>query len=58
MVPFAGYEMPVQYAMGVLKKHHHTRAAAGLRSSRSNAVVAGLVMVSNRWRQGWRALPA
>jgi aminomethyltransferase len=30
MVPFAGYEMPVQYAMGVLKEHLHTRAAAGL----------------------------
>jgi aminomethyltransferase len=30
MVPFAGYEMPVQYAPGVLKEHLHTRAAAGL----------------------------
>ncbi len=30
MVPFAGYEMPVQYPMGVLKEHLHTRAAAGL----------------------------
>jgi glycine cleavage system T protein (aminomethyltransferase) len=30
MVPFAGYEMPVQYALGVLKEHLHTRAAAGL----------------------------
>ncbi|TNF22545.1 MAG: glycine cleavage system aminomethyltransferase GcvT [Rhodobacteraceae bacterium] len=30
MVPFAGYEMPVQYPMGVLKEHQHTRAAAGL----------------------------
>lgn len=30
MVPFAGYEMPVQYAMGVKKEHLHTRAAAGL----------------------------
>jgi aminomethyltransferase len=30
MVPFAGYEMPVQYAAGVLKEHQHTRAAAGL----------------------------
>lgn len=28
--PFAGYEMPVQYADGVLKEHLHTRAAAGL----------------------------
>lgn len=30
MVPFAGYEMPVQYAAGVLKEHLHTRASAGL----------------------------
>ena len=30
MVPFAGYEMPVQYAKGVLQEHQHTRAAAGL----------------------------
>jgi len=30
MVPFAGYEMPVQYPLGVLKEHLHCRAAAGL----------------------------
>ena len=30
MVPFAGYEMPVQYPLGILKEHLHTRAAAGL----------------------------
>ena len=30
MVPFAGYDMPVQYAAGVLKEHLHTRSAAGL----------------------------
>jgi aminomethyltransferase len=30
MVPFAGYEMPVQYAAGVMKEHLHTREAAGL----------------------------
>lgn len=30
MVPFAGYEMPVQYPMGVLKEHLHTREKAGL----------------------------
>ncbi|HVV43349.1 MAG TPA: glycine cleavage system aminomethyltransferase GcvT [Nitrobacter sp.] len=30
MVPFAGYEMPVQYAAGVLREHLHTRANAGL----------------------------
>lgn len=30
MVPFAGYSMPVQYPLGVLKEHLHTRVAAGL----------------------------
>ena len=30
MVPFAGYDMPVQYLLGVLKEHLHTRAHAGL----------------------------
>ncbi|MEA2925361.1 MAG: aminomethyltransferase [Alphaproteobacteria bacterium] len=30
MVPFAGYEMPVQYPSGILKEHLHVRAAAGL----------------------------
>ncbi|MGB2079637.1 MAG: glycine cleavage system aminomethyltransferase GcvT [Vibrio sp.] len=30
MVPFAGYEMPVQYGLGVKKEHLHTRDAAGL----------------------------
>jgi aminomethyltransferase len=30
MVPFAGYDMPVQYGLGVLKEHLHTRASAGL----------------------------
>src|SRR5437588_12891129 len=30
MVPFAGYEMPVQYPAGIIKEHLHTRAAAGL----------------------------
>ena len=30
MVPFACYEMPVQFAPGILKEHLHTRAAAGL----------------------------
>jgi aminomethyltransferase len=30
MVPFAGYDMPVQYPAGVLKEHLHARAAASL----------------------------
>ncbi|SDK84907.1 aminomethyltransferase [Franzmannia pantelleriensis] len=30
MVPFAGYEMPVQFPLGVKKEHEHTRQACGL----------------------------
>jgi aminomethyltransferase len=30
MVPFAGYSMPVQYPMGVMQEHNHTRTHAGL----------------------------
>ncbi|MFQ6573394.1 glycine cleavage system aminomethyltransferase GcvT [Pseudomonas sp. UM16] len=30
MVPFAGYDMPVQYPLGVMKEHLHTREQAGL----------------------------
>ena len=30
MVPFGGYEMPVQYPTGILAEHLHTRAQAGL----------------------------
>ncbi len=30
IVPFAGYEMPVQYPTGILKEHLHVRASAGL----------------------------
>lgn len=30
MVPFAGYSMPVQYPMGLMAEHKHTRNAAGL----------------------------
>lgn len=30
MVPFADYEMPLQYPMGILKEHIHTRSKAGL----------------------------
>jgi aminomethyltransferase len=29
LVPFAGYEMPLQYAAGIVKEHLHVRAAAG-----------------------------
>jgi aminomethyltransferase len=30
MVPFAGYEMPVQFPAGIMAEHLHTRSAAGL----------------------------
>ncbi|HXP74329.1 MAG TPA: glycine cleavage system aminomethyltransferase GcvT [Stellaceae bacterium] len=30
MVPFAGYEMPVQYPTGIVAEHLHTRSQAGL----------------------------
>ena len=30
MVPFAGFEMPVQYSQGIKQEHLHTRNQAGL----------------------------
>ena len=30
MVPFAGYDLPLQYPAGLLREHLHTRTAAGL----------------------------
>jgi len=30
MVPFSGWDMPVQYPEGIVKSHEHTRKAAGL----------------------------
>ena len=30
MVPFAGYEMPVSYPLGIKKEHNHTRERACL----------------------------
>ncbi len=30
MVPFAGYLMPIQYPLGIIKEHLHTRSKAGL----------------------------
>ena len=30
MVPFAGYDMPVQYPAGLMAEHHHTRTSASL----------------------------
>jgi aminomethyltransferase len=43
MVPFAGYDMPVQYPTGILAEHQHTRSAAGLFdvSHMGQAILAG-----------------
>ncbi|MBT5456140.1 MAG: glycine cleavage system aminomethyltransferase GcvT, partial [Rhodospirillaceae bacterium] len=30
MVPFAGFEMPVQYPAGIMAEHTHTRESASL----------------------------
>ena len=30
MVPFAGYDMPIQFPSGIIKEHRHTRGNAGL----------------------------
>ena len=30
MVPFAGYEMPINYTGGIIEEHLHTRESAGL----------------------------
>jgi aminomethyltransferase len=44
MVPFAGYDMPVQYPAGILAEHLQTRAAAGLFdvSHMGQAIIEGL----------------
>ena len=43
MVPFAGYSMPVQYPLGVMGEHNHTREKAGLFdvSHMGQVVIAG-----------------
>lgn len=48
MVPFAGYDMPVQYPDGVLTEHLHTRKAAGLFdvSHMGQAIVRGAARVA------------
>ena len=50
MVPFAGYEMPVQYPAGVMKEHLQTRSAAGLFD------VSHMGQVILRPKQGMEAL--
>jgi aminomethyltransferase len=55
MVPFAGYEMPVQYPAGVLKEHLHTREAAGLFDV---SHMGQCFIVSDAWEKTARALEA
>lgn len=52
LVPFAGYEMPVQYPMGVLNEHLHTRSRAGVFD------VSHMGQVILRPRRGMAALAA
>ena len=55
MVPFAGYEMPVQYPNGVLREHLHTRTHAGLFdvSHMGQVLVRGAGVTGSRgtWRR-------
>lgn len=55
MVPFAGYEMPVQYQLGVLKEHLWTRGKAGLFDV-SHMGQAALVADDGRFETAARAL--
>jgi len=57
MVPFAGYEMPVQYPLGVLKEHLWTRQEAGLFDV-SHMGQARLVAADNSHETAARALEA
>lgn len=52
MVPFAGWDMPVQYPTGVMKEHLHTRSQAGLFD------VSHMGQVILRPKQGMAALAA
>ena len=57
MVPFAGYEMPVQYPLGILKEHLHTRAEAGLFDvSHMGQAVSRSVPITRRRRAALEAL--
>ena len=57
MVPFAGYEMPVQYPLGVLKEHLWTREKAGLFDV-SHMGIAYLTAADGRHETAARALEA
>ena len=71
MVPFAGYEMPVQYPAGIIAEHLHTRAKAGLfdvshmgqvrlRGAAAARALEALVpgRLRGRWHRGRHALHA
>jgi aminomethyltransferase len=55
MVPFAGYEMPVQYPLGVLKEHLWTRDKAGLFDV-SHMGQAGLIAADGQFETAARFL--
>src|SRR5512135_2812368 len=57
MVPFANYEMPVQFPSGIIKEHLHTRAAAGLFDVSHMGQIA-LLPRSGRIQDAARALEA
>lgn len=49
MVPFAGYAMPVQYPLGVMGEHNHTRESAGL----FDVSHMGQVMITGEGADEW-----
>ncbi len=49
MVPFAGYAMPVQYPLGVMGEHNHTRESAGL----FDVSHMGQVMITGKGADEW-----
>jgi aminomethyltransferase len=49
LVPFAGYEMPLNYRSGILKEHLHTRSSAGFFD------VSHMGQMIVRWRSGTNA---
>jgi aminomethyltransferase len=57
MVPFAGYEMPVQYPTGVMAEHNWTRESAGLFDV-SHMGIAYLIAADGRHETVARALEA
>ncbi|MEZ4456252.1 MAG: hypothetical protein R2882_06840 [Gemmatimonadales bacterium] len=49
MVPFAGWEMPVQYPAGIMAEHKAVRSACGIFDvSHMGRVRSGLVLIGTR----------